>query len=64
VRKLTLIDRMTNARQIIIYENAKKEHLECLEPPLEYNSAIDERQREHNKQNRRVKEELSYKGLL
>jgi hypothetical protein len=58
------IHRMTNDRHIIIYDNGEKEQLECLEPPLEYSPGIDERQREHNKHNRRVKEELSYKGLL
>ncbi|MEH1870824.1 hypothetical protein [Nostoc sp.] len=56
--------RMTNDRHIIIYDDGEKEHLECLETPIEYSSAIDERQREHNKHNRRVREQLSYKGLL
>jgi hypothetical protein len=56
--------RMTNDRHIRIYENGEKEHLQCLEPPLEYIPAIDERQREHNIHNRRVREELSDKGLL
>ncbi|MFS0513215.1 hypothetical protein ACEYW6_00525 [Nostoc sp. UIC 10607] len=58
------IHRMTNDHYIIIYENGEKEHLECLEPLLEYSSTIDEKQREHNKHNRRVREELSYKDLL
>ena len=58
------VHRMTNDHHIIIYDNGEKEQLECLEPPLEYSPAIDERQREHNKHNRKVKEELSYKGLL
>ncbi|MBD2531571.1 hypothetical protein H6G97_19045 [Nostoc flagelliforme FACHB-838] len=58
------IHRMTNDRHIIIYKNVEKEHLECLESPLVYSPAINERQREHNKQNRRVKEGLSYKSLV
>ncbi|MBD2596672.1 hypothetical protein H6G74_20390 [Nostoc spongiaeforme FACHB-130] len=56
--------RMTNDSHTVIYENGEIKHLECLNPPLEYSSSIDENQREHNEKNRKVKEELIDKGLL
>ncbi|ALF54387.1 hypothetical protein ACX27_18560 [Nostoc piscinale CENA21] len=58
------IHRMTNDSHTVIYENGEIKHLECLNPPLEYSSPIDENQREHNKKNRKVKEELIDKSLL